>query len=64
MQQLLSGIILMIMNGRVNDVKQWGKHGNEESLVAMKTVGKKPAIGEHKKERMDLVKMAVWRLAV
>lgn len=49
MLQLLSGIVLMIMNGRVADVKQWGKHGNEESLLAMKTVGKKPAIGEHKK---------------
>ena len=43
MLQLLSGIVLMIMNGRVNDVKQWGKHGNEEALLAMKTVGKKPA---------------------
>ena len=32
----------------MNDVKQWGKHGDEESLIAMKTVGKKPAIGEHK----------------
>ena len=56
MLQLLSGIVLMIMNGRVADVKQWGKHGNEESLLAMKTVGKKPAIGEHKKELMELVK--------
>lgn len=64
MQQLLSGIILMIMNGRVNDVKQWGKHGNEESLLAMKTVGKKPAIGEHKKELMELVKKAVLKIAV
>ena len=64
MQQLLSGIILMIMNGRVKDVKQWGKHGNEESLLAMKTVGKKPAIGEHKKELMELVKKAVLKIAV
>ena len=30
MLQLLSGIVLMIMNGRVNDVKQWGKHGDGE----------------------------------
>ena len=64
MQQLLSGIILMIMNGRVKDVKQWGKHGNEESLLAMKTVGKKPAIGEHKKELQALVKKAVLKIAV
>lgn len=56
MLQLLSGIVLMIMNGRVDDVKQWGKHSDEESLIAMKTVGKKPAIGEHKKELMALVK--------
>ena len=64
MLQLLSGIVLMIMNGRVADVKQWGKHGNEESLLAMKTVGKKPAIGEHKKELMALVKKAVLKIAV
>lgn len=64
MQQLLSGIILMIMNGRVKDVKQWGKHGNEESLLAMKAVGKKPAIGEHKKELKALVKKAVLKIAV
>jgi len=64
MLQLLSGIVLMIMNGRVNDVKQWGKHGDEESLIAMKTVGKKPAIGEHKKELMVLVKKAVLKIAV
>ena len=64
MLQLLSGIVLMIMNGRVADVKQWGKHGNEESLQAMKTVGKKPAIGEHKKELMELVKKAVLKIAV
>lgn len=64
MLQLLSGIVLMIMNGRVNDVKQWGKQGDEESLIAMKTVGKKPAIGEHKKELMALVKKAVLKIAV
>ena len=43
MLQLLSGIVLMIMNGRVNDVKQWGKHGDKESLQAMKIVGAKPS---------------------
>lgn len=64
MLQLLSGIVLMIMNGRVDDVKQWGKYGDEESLIAMKTVGKKPAIGEHKKELMALVKKAVLKIAV
>ena len=64
MLQLLSGIVLMIMNGRVADVKQWRKHGNAEALLAMKTVGKKPAIGEHKKELMELVKKAVLKIAV
>lgn len=64
MLQLLSGIVLLIMNGWVDDVKQWGKHGDEESLIAMKTVGKKPAIGEHKKELMALVKKAVLKIAV
>ena len=24
---------LLIMNGWVDDVKQWGKHGDEESLI-------------------------------
>lgn len=49
MLQLLSGIVLMIMNGRVNDVKQWGKHGDKKSLQAMKAVGAKPS-NEVKKE--------------
>lgn len=39
MVQLLSGIILMVMNGMVEDVKQWGKHGDWESLEAMKNLG-------------------------
>ena len=39
MVQLLSGIILMIQNGRVEEVKQWGKHGDRESLEAMKCLG-------------------------
>lgn len=42
MVQLLSGIILMVMNGRVEDVKQWGKHGDRESMKAledMKEIG-------------------------
>lgn len=64
MLQLLSGIVLMIMNGRVSDVKQWGKHGNEDSLIAMKTVGKKPAIEEHKNELKELVEKAVLKIAV
>ena len=64
MLQLLSGIVLMIINGRVSDVKQWGKHGNEDSLIAMKTVGKKPAIGEHKNELKELVEKAVLKIAV
>ena len=42
MVQLLSGIILMVMNGRVEDVKQWGKHGGREAMKAledMKEIG-------------------------
>lgn len=64
MQQLLSGIILMIMNGRVADVKQWGKHGNEESLLAMKAVGDKPTTEEHTKELLALVKKALMKIRV
>ena len=39
MLQLLSGVILMVMNGRVDDVKQWGKHGDWDSLEMMKALG-------------------------
>lgn len=64
MLQLLSGIVLMIMNGRVYDVKQWGKHGDEESLKAMKAVGAKPS-NEVKKERfMELVDLVIPKIAV
>ena len=64
MLQLLSGIVLMIMNGRVDDVKQWGKHGDEESLKAMKAVGAKPS-NEVKKERfMELVDLVIPKIAV
>ena len=64
MLQLLSGIVLMIMNGRVDDVKQWGKHGDEESLKAMKAVGAKPS-NEGKKEKfMELVDLVIPKIAV
>ena len=63
MQQLLSGIILMIMNGRVTDVKQWGKHGNEESLLAMKTVGNKLSYEERKEKLRELVDVAILKMA-
>ena len=63
MQQLLSGIILMIMNGRVKDVKQWGKHGNEESLLAMKTVGDKLSYEERKAKLRELVDEAIMKMA-
>lgn len=39
MLQLLSGIILMVMNGRVGDVVRWGKHSDQELLKAMKDLG-------------------------
>ena len=63
MLQLLSGIVLMIMNGRVDDVKQWGKHGNEEALLAMKTVGKKPSYEERKAKLWELVDEAILKMA-
>ena len=59
MLQLLSGIVLMIMNGRVSDVKQWGKHGNEEALLAMKSVGAKLSGSERKKKLWGLVDEAI-----
>lgn len=64
MLQLLSGIVLMIMNGRVNDVKQWGKHGNKESLKAMKAVGAKPSNEVKKEKFMELVDLVIPKIAV
>ena len=64
MIQLLSGIVLMIMNGRVNDVKQWGKHGDEESLKAMKAVGAKPSNEVKKEKFMELVDLVIPKIAV
>ena len=63
MLQLLSGIVLMIMNGRVSDVKQWGKHGNEEALLAMKSVGAKLSGSERKKKLWGLVDEAILGMA-
>mgnify|MGYP004556471769 FL=1 len=64
MLQLLSGIILMIMNGRVNDVKQWGKHGDKKSLQAMKAVGAKPSNEVKKEKFMELVDLVIPKIAV
>lgn len=64
MLQLLSGIVLMIMNGRVNDVKQWGKHGDEESMKAMKAVGAKPSNEVKKEKFMELVDLVIPKIAV
>lgn len=64
MLQLLSGIVLMIMNGRVSDVKQWGKHGDEESLKAMKAVGAKPSNEVKKEKFMELVDLVIPKIAV
>ena len=64
MLQLLSGIVLMIMNGRVTDVKQWGKHGDEESLKAMKAVGAKPSNEVKKEKFMELVDLVIPKIAV
>ena len=64
MLQLLSGIVLMIMNGRVDDVQQWGKHGDEESLKAMKAVGAKPSNEVKKEKFMELVDLVIPKIAV
>ena len=64
MLQLLSGIVLMIMNGRVDGVKQWGKHGNEDSLKAMKAVGAKPSNEVKKEKFMELVDLVIPKIAV
>ena len=64
MLQLLSGIVLMIMSGRVDDVKQWGKHGDEESLKAMKAVGAKPSNEVKKEKFMELVDLVIPKIAV
>ena len=64
MLQLLSGIVLMIMNGRVDDVKQWGKHGDKKSLQAMKAVGAKPSNEVKKEKFMELVDLVIPKIAV
>lgn len=64
MLQLLSGIVLMIMNGRVDDVKQWGKHGDEEAMKAMKAVGAKPSNEVKKEKFMELVDLVIPKIAV
>ena len=67
MLQLLSGIVLMIINGRVSDVKQWGKHGNEEALLAMramKAVGAKPSNEVKKEKFIELVDLVIPKIAV
>lgn len=61
---LLSGIILMIKSGRVNDVKQWGKHGDAASLKAMKAVGAKPSNEVKKEKFMGLVDLIIPKIAV
>ncbi|MEI3052047.1 MAG: hypothetical protein V8T35_01545 [Prevotella sp.] len=60
---LLSGIILMIKSGRVNDVKQWGKHGDAASLKAMKAVGAKPSNEVKKEKFMKLVDLIIPKIA-
>ena len=63
MLQLLSGIILMIMNGRVNDVKQWGKHGVKTPLEEMKAVPHSLSSTQRKDKLLKLVREAVKEIA-
>lgn len=63
MLQLLSGIVLMIMNGRVNDVKQWGKHGDKAPLEEMKAVPHSLSSTQRKDKLLKLVRKAVKEIA-
>lgn len=63
MLQLLSGIVLMIMNGRVNDVKQWGKHGDKTPLEEMKAVPHSLSSTQRKDKLLKLVREAVKEIA-
>lgn len=63
MLQLLSGIVLMIMNGRVNDVKQWGKHGDKVPLEEMKAVPHSLSSTQRKDKLLKLVRKAVKEIA-
>lgn len=64
MLQLLSGIVLMIMNGRVNDVKQWGKHGDKAPLEEMKAVPYSLSSTQRKDKLLKLASEAVKEIAV
>lgn len=64
MLQLLSGIVLMIMNGRVDDVKQWGKHGDKIPLEEMKAVSHSLSSTQRKDKLLKLVRKAVKEIAV
>ena len=66
-KMMIPGIILMIKSGRVNDVKQWGKHGDAaslEAMKAMKAVGAKPSNEVKKEKFMELVDLVIPKIAV
>ncbi len=63
MMQLLSGIILMIMHHRANDVRRWGKHNDEEALREMKEL-RHAKVGEDEKAEMDKERRKIAELCI
>ena len=51
------------MNGRVNDVKQWGKHGDKAPLEEMKAVPHSLSSTQRKDKLLKLVRKAVKEIA-
>lgn len=66
MKKLLSGIIFMVMNHRVGDVKRWGKHDNRTALQEMKEV-RHIDVSQAKmsaEERQEKAKECIRKMAV
>lgn len=66
MKKLLSGIIFMVMNHRVGDVKRWGKHDNRTALQEMKEL-RRIDVSQAKmseEERQEKAKECIRKMAV
>ncbi len=67
MLQLLSGVILMIVHHRADDVKRWGKHNDQEALREMKELRRIKVSEEEKADfeqaRQEIVDASVRRMA-
>ena len=66
MKRLLSGIIFMVMNRRVNDVKRWGKHDDRIALQEMKELRhiKVSQAVMSEEERTGRAKLCIRKMAV